>query len=82
MSWSFGLKNEAEKNETLSQYFQNVVKRYQSSFLDLRHPNFYKNHKIRVILLFLTIIVYHKSQLTKENKNKALILNLFKKSSY
>jgi hypothetical protein len=49
----YGPKIEAERDETLSQYLQNVVRRHQSSLLDLRHPNFYKNHEIRVILAFL-----------------------------
>ncbi len=37
---------EAEKDETLSQYLQNVVKKHQSSLLDLRHPDIYSNHEI------------------------------------
>ncbi len=32
--------------------FENVVRRHQSSFLDLRHPDFYKDHEIRVILKY------------------------------
>jgi hypothetical protein len=46
----FGPKIEAQKNETSTQYIQNVVRRHQSSLLDLRHPDFYKNHEIRVNL--------------------------------
>jgi hypothetical protein len=46
----YGPKIEAKKDETLSQYLQDVVRRHQSSLLDLRHPDFYKDHEIRVIL--------------------------------
>jgi hypothetical protein len=46
MSW----KIEAKKDETLSQYLQDMVSRHQSSLLDLRHPNIYNNHEIRAIL--------------------------------
>jgi hypothetical protein len=52
----FGLKIEAENDETLSQYFQNMVRRYQSSLLDLRHPDIYKNPEILVILNYLKIM--------------------------
>jgi hypothetical protein len=48
----FEPKIEAEKDETLTQYLQKLVRRHQSSLLDLRHPNFYKNHEIRATLLF------------------------------
>jgi hypothetical protein len=48
----FGPKIEAERVETVCQNFQNVVKRHQSSLLDLRHPGFSKNHENRVILQF------------------------------
>jgi hypothetical protein len=46
----YGPKVESEKVETLSQYLQNIVRTHQSSFLDLRHPNFYKIHEGRVTL--------------------------------
>ncbi len=36
----FGPKIEAEKDKTLSQYLQNVVRRHQFSLWDLRHLRF------------------------------------------
>jgi hypothetical protein len=39
----FGPKIWAEKDEILSQYLQDVVRRHQSSLLDSRQPDFYKN---------------------------------------
>jgi hypothetical protein len=51
----FGPKIEAEKDETLSQYLQNVVRRHQSSPLDLKHLRFrlsslFKKHLCALIL--------------------------------
>jgi hypothetical protein len=40
----FRPKIEAEIDETLSQYFQDVVKRHQSSHLHLRRPEFRPLH--------------------------------------
>jgi hypothetical protein len=48
----FGPIIEVEKDETLSQYLQDVVRRHQSSLSVLRHLDFYKNHGIRVTLVF------------------------------
>jgi hypothetical protein len=50
--YDLGLKIEAERDETLSQYFENVLLRHQSSFLGLRHPVFYKSHEIRATLVW------------------------------
>ncbi len=47
----FGQKIEAEKDETLSQYLQDMVRRHRSSLLDLRHPDIFKNLEIRVTLI-------------------------------
>jgi hypothetical protein len=48
----FGPKIEAEKDDSLGQYLQGVVRRHQSSLLDSTHPDFYKNHEIRVTLIY------------------------------
>jgi hypothetical protein len=40
----YGRKIEAEKDETLSQYLQDVVRGHQSSLLDLRHLRFRPSH--------------------------------------
>jgi hypothetical protein len=58
----FGPKIEAEKDETLTQYLQEVVRRHQSSLLGLRHRDFYKNHETRVTL------IHHKA-INFESKN-------------
>jgi hypothetical protein len=52
----FQPKIEAEKDETLSQYLQNMARRHQSTLLDFMNQDFYKNYEIRVILLFSYIL--------------------------
>jgi hypothetical protein len=46
----FRPKLEAERDETLGQYFQIMVRRLQSSILDLRHPDIFNNNEFRVTL--------------------------------
>jgi hypothetical protein len=57
----FRPKIEAESDETFSQYLQSVVRRHQTSLVDLRHPDIYKNHEIRII------IPYRKSKIFLRN---------------
>jgi hypothetical protein len=52
----FGLIIEAEKDDAFNRNFQNLVRRHQSSLLDLRRPDFYKNHVFRVTLLFIQFL--------------------------
>jgi hypothetical protein len=49
----FRPKIEAEKDEILSQYLQDVIRRHQSSVSELRHPDIYSNYEFRVILEFM-----------------------------
>jgi hypothetical protein len=53
----FGPKIETEKDESLRQYLQDVVRRHQSSRLDLRRPDIYSNHEIRDILINSTLSI-------------------------
>jgi hypothetical protein len=64
---NFGPKIAVEKDETLSQYLQNVIRSYQSSLLDLRHPKICKSREF-CVTLFLGLFV--NSGHPKENSSK------------